>query len=457
MLCEKEFCIDKKSKEYKNYCKVRDHCHFTGKYRGAAHSICNLKHKVTKFVPVVLHNGSKYDNHLIIKQLAKDFNCYFSCIGENTEKYISFSVTFIKESANSNKKKKPDAYSLRFIDSFRFMNTSLDKLVKNIAEPSKYLSIDVLKERFYNTYRLCGNNEEKLKLLSRKGVYPYEYMDSWEKFKLPVPLEKENYYSELNDSNIDDGDIGHKKNVCNTFKISKLGKDHNLYVSSDTALLSDVFENFRDKCLAIGKLDPVYYLSAPAFSWHSGLKMTGQTLELLTDKNMLLLFEKGIRGGICNAICKYAKANKKYMKNYDSSKKSTYLMYVDANNLYGYAMCNKLPTGNFKWVEDLSIFTKDFIKNYSEDNNTGYLLVVDVKYPENLYRDHKYLPFLPDKTKINKVKKLTYDSHDKKEYSIYISVLKQALNHGLKLKNVHSAISFSQDNWLEPYIMRNTN
>ena len=149
------------------------------------------------------------------------------------------------------------------------MNTSLDKRVNNIAEPSKNLSIDVLKERFYNTYRLCGNNEEKLKLLSRKCVYPYEYMDSWEKFKLPVPLEKEYYYSELNDSNIDDSDIDHIKNVCNTFKISKLGKYHNLYASSDTALLADVFENFRDKCLAIDKLDPAYYLSALAFSWHS--------------------------------------------------------------------------------------------------------------------------------------------------------------------------------------------
>ena len=199
-------------------------------------------------MPLVLHNGSKYDNHLIIKQLGKDFNGYFSCIGENTEKYISFSITFIKENANSNKKKKPDANSLRFSDSFRFMNTSLDNLVKNIAEPSKNLSIDVLKERFYNTYRLCVDHEEKLKLLSRKGVYPCEYMDSWEKFKLPVPLEKEYYYSELNDSNIDDGDIGHIKNVCNTFKISKSGKYHNLYVSSDTAFLADIFENFRDKC-----------------------------------------------------------------------------------------------------------------------------------------------------------------------------------------------------------------
>ena len=280
-------------------------------------------------------------------------------------------------------------------------------------------------------------------------------MESWEKFKSPVPLEKKHYYSELNDFNINDNDVNHTKNVCKTFKINKLGKYHDLYLASDTSLLADVVENVRDKCLAVDNLDPVYHLSAPALSWQSGLKMTGQTLELLSDENMLLLFKKSIRGGICNAICKYAKSNK-YMKNYDSSKKSTYLMYVDANNLYGYAMCKKLPTGNFKWVEDLSIFTKDFIKNYSEDSNTGYLLVVDVKYPENLYRDHKYLPFLPDKTKINNVKKLTCDLHDKKEYSIYISALKQALKHGLKLETVHSAISFSQDAWLEPYIMHNT-
>ena len=107
---------------------------------------------------------------------------------------------------------------------------------------------------------------------------------------------------------------------------------------SDTSLLADVFENLRNKCLAVDNLDPVYYVSAPALSWQSGLKMTGKTLELLSDENILLLLENGIRGGICNAISKYAKANNKYMKNNDSNKESTYLMYVDANNLYGYAM-----------------------------------------------------------------------------------------------------------------------
>ena len=160
-------------------------------------------------------------------------------------------------------------------------------------------------------------------------------MDSQEKFKLSVPLDKKHYYSGLNDSNISDNDVNHIKNVCKTFKISKLGKCHDLYVLSDTSLLADVFENFRNKCLAVDNLDPVYYLSAPAISCSSGLKMTCKTLELLTDENMLLLFENGLRGGICNAINKYAKANNKYMKNHDSNKESTYLMDVDGNNLYG--------------------------------------------------------------------------------------------------------------------------
>ena len=120
-------------------------------------------------------------------------------------------------------------------------------------------------------------------------------------------------------------------------------------------------------------------------------------------------------------------------------------------------MCEKLLDGNFKWVYDLSIFTEDFIKSYNENSVTRYLLVVDVVYPENLFKEHKYFPFLPNKTKINKVSKLKCDLCNKKECSIYIQALKEALNHGLKLKKVHHAISFSQDAWLEPYIMRNTN
>ena len=153
---------------------------------------------------------------------------------------------------------------------------------------------------------------------------------------------------------------------------------------------------------------------------------------------MLLQFENRIRGGIATAVHKYAKANNKYMKNYNSTKQSTYLMYVDANNLYGYAMSKKLPVGNFKLESNLSIFTEDFVKDYDEESDTGYLLFVDAIYPKNLHKKHKYLPFLPEKVKRNKVIKLPSEVTDKNNYSVSIFALKQALNHGLILKKVHS-------------------
>ena len=184
--------------------------------------------------------------------------------------------------------------------------------------------------------------------------------------------------------------------------------------------------------------------------------MKGKTLELLTDENMLLLFEKGILGATCEALTKYKKANNKYMKNYDNTKPSSYLMYVDANNLYGHAMSKKFPTGNFQWIKDSSIFTEEYIKSYDENSDTCYLLVVDVTYPNNIYEKHKYLPFLPERIKIDKSIKLSCNFHHKNCYPVHICALKQALNHGLKLEEVHRAISFSQSAWLKQYIDRNT-
>ena len=148
---------------------------------------------------------------------------------------------------------------------------------------------------------------------------------------------------------------------------------------------------------------------------------------------------------MCNAIYRYAKANNKYMKNFDENILSTYLEYLDANNLYGWTMCKKLPVSNFTWVEDLSIFTESFIKNYDENSDTGYILEVDVEYPENLHKLHRDLPFLPERIKINKCSKLVCTLYDKENYVIHIEALKQALNHGLVLKKVHWVIKFYQE------------
>ena len=171
---------------------------------------------------------------------------------------------------------------------------------------------------------------------------------------------------------------------------------------------------------------------------------------------MFLTYEKGIRGGICNKVHSYAEANNKYMKNYDKNKESSFLMYVDANNLYGSAMSKNLPVDGFKWVDDLSLFTEDLIKSYDEEGDVGYLLVVDIEYPETLRMLHSDLPFLHDRVKVNKVKKLVCNVTDKENYSIHIASLKHALNHGLVFKKVHSVISFTQEAWLKPYINLNT-
>ena len=144
-------------------------------------------------------------------------------------------------------------------------------------------------------------------------------------------------------------------------------------------------------------------------------------LELLTDIDTLLMVEKGIRGGIVDAVHKYGKTNNKYMKNYDKGKESSYLMYLDAGNLYGWAMSQKLLVNGFKWKKNVSKFDEDFIKNYDEDSNKGYILEVDVEYPKNLLSLYRDLPFLSERKKIKKCSKLACNIYDKKLCSSYES------------------------------------
>ena len=224
-------------------------------------------------------------------------------------------------------------------------------------------------------------------------------MDNWEKFNETTIPPKEAFYSELNLEGISDADYEHVKKVWEAFEIKNLGEYHDLYVQCNTLLLADVFENFRDKCIEIYELDPVYFVSAPGLAWQACLKKTGVKLELLTDCDMLLMVEKGIRGGICQASHRYAKANNKYMNKYDKNIESSYKEFLDANNLYDWAMSQKLPVDGFKWVKKLSKFNENFIKKYDENGNKGYFLEIDAGYREKLLGLDNDLPFLPKRKK----------------------------------------------------------
>ena len=215
--------------------------------------------------------------------------------------------------------------------------------------------LNKLFEKFSCIYQFCEGDLNSFVLPLQKGVYPYEYMDSSEKIDETALPSKEAFYSNLNLDNMSDEDYAHAQKVWDVFKIKNLGEYHDLYVQSDTLLLADIFENFRNMCLNIYELDPVYFVSAPGLAWQACLKKTGVKLELLTDYDMILMIEKGIRGGICQATHRYSKANNKYMKNYDKNIESWYIEYLDANNLHGCAIYQKLPVKDFKRVKKIRI------------------------------------------------------------------------------------------------------
>ena len=309
-----------------------------------------------------------------------------------------------------------------------------------------------LKDKFPNTNKICNDDISEFLLLLSKGVYPNEYMDRWERFNKEQLPSIEKFYSLLNlKHNITKDDYKHAQKVWNTFNIRNLGKYHDLYVQSDTLQLADVFEKFRNLCLKEYKLDSAYFVTTPGLAMEACLKMAGVKLELLTDINMLLMFEKGIRGGLAQAIHRYATANNKYMPNYNKDLRSLFLMHLDANNLYGWAMSKKLPIGGSMWAKNLNIYTADFIKNYDENSILGYLLEIDVEYPKDLHELHSYLPFLPEKKD-----KLLATLENKERYVVQMSTLKQVLNHGLILNKKHRVIKFRQEAWLKPYIDKNT-
>ncbi|XP_057324658.1 uncharacterized protein LOC130667184 [Microplitis mediator] len=337
--------------------RCRDHCHFTGKYRGPAHNACNLNYKQSHTIPVVFHNLSGYDSHFIIRSLSTVSEGQINILPINKEKYIQFQLAI------------------------------------------------------------------------RKGVFPYEYIDSIDKLNDTKSPEKKLIYSKLNNCDISDEDYNHAKQVWNKFNINTLGEYSDFYLKTDVLLLADIFENFRNSCYKTYELDPLHYYTAPGLAFDATLKLTDVKLDLLDDPEMILFFEKGIRSGVSQCTNRYAKANNRFMgEDFDQSKDESYLMYYDVNNLYGAAMSMSLPQGSFKWIhEDIDVQNVD--KFFNDNKSIGYILEVDLEYSIELHDEHRDLPLCPE----------------------------HFIPPGrMKLVKVHRVLKFKQSAWLKQLIDKNT-
>ena len=248
---------------------------------------------------------------------------------------------------------------------------------------------------------------------------------------------------------ISEEDYQHAQCVWEEFGIHNLGDYHDLYLRTDVVLLANMYQAFRDTCLRHYSLDPVHFYTSPGLAWKTCLKCTGIKLELLTDPDMLLMFERGIRGGITQAVCKYASANNKYMGDiFDPKSESSYLQYLDANNLYGWTMSQPLPTGGFKWVD----VNPNKISELATRTDKGYILEADVSYPKELHNSHNDVPFMCERMEINGVEKLVPNLRDMKNYIIHIQALNQVLQQRLRLDRIHRPIEFDQSPWLKTYV-----
>ena len=399
-----------------------------------------------------------YDSHFIMQEIraivkkhtyknkkGEEKQMNINAIPNNMEKYMAFML----------------GNHLTFLDSFQFMSSSLETLVSNIPRESLKYTSQVFEG-------------QELDLMVRKGVYPYDYMDSFDKFSEKLPT-KEEFYSILNNEHISGEDYEHAQNVWNTLSIKNMGEYHDLYIASDVLLLTDVFENFRKTCLEYYKLDPCHYFTSPGLSWDAMLKMTNMKLELMTDIDMFQFIEKGLRGGISYIANRYGKANNRYMKEYDEKALSKYIMYLDADNLYGWAMSQYLPTGGFRWMTEKQIDKIDLAK-YKEDSKKGLIVEVDLEYPEGLHNLHNDYALGPEKVKVTNdmlsdycknisekynistglVSKLNPTLEKKEKYVLHYRNLQLYIDLGLKVTKVHRVLEFNQSPWLKQYIDFNT-
>lgn len=421
--------------------KVRDHNHFNGQFLGAAHSQCNLQRQEAKFIPMFAHNSANYDSHFIIEAMKYDSNIEFiRALPTNTEKFKTFELN-----------------CFRFIDSIAFLNSSLDNLANDLHTVPNFTYKILDQSGIYS-----DPNDPRKALLLRKGVFPYEYLTDISKLKDDTLPDISKFFSSLYNSTISAEDYNHAKTVFREFNCKTLQDYCELYCKLDVALLAEIIFNFRFEILSDIGLDICWYISLPQLAMDSMLKITKINIELLTDINDILMVEQNIRGGLSyigDRLCEKLDSNEE-------------MIYIDANNLYGYAMSQHLPISDFRSLNEAEWSSIDW-HNIDTKSDKGYILEVDLHYPEHLHIDHNSYVLAPEHftisldmlspyakqcykelnhSKTYKANKLTCTFLPRKHYVTHFANLKFYLQQGLILTKIHSVLSFTQKAFLKPYI-----
>src|SRR6266516_3078894 len=368
--------------------KTKHHDHKTGTFLAPTCNSCNLKLKHRKFskalrakvqksvgkeffVPIFFHNLKGYEAYLIIKSLDRFNTNGIKIIASTTEKCMSFSLG-----------------GFRFVDSLQFLNESLCSLVNVLAKNKD--------EKFIHT-RNSFPDPTKFDLVRQKGIYPYEYMTGPDKFAETCLPAREAFFSKLSDEHISESDYTHARQVWHAFKMKCLRDYHDLYLTTDILLLADVFENFQYLSYQNYGIDAAHFIATPGMTMCTALRNTKVHLELLTNIDMLNFFEGAIWGGVICIMNRYAKANHPSLPEYDENSPNKFIMYLDMNNLYGRAMIDPLPVSDFRFLKRHKINNLyKTIRTWPDDDEIGYALEVDLKYPHHLHDKHNDYPLAPE-------------------------------------------------------------
>ncbi len=439
---------------------VRDHCHYTGRYLGAAHNECNLLRRTQTQIPVYFHNFTGYDSHFIIQALQKcdtSFIRKLDGLASNSERFRTLTIN-----------------NLLFCDSMSFMNSSIDRLVETLKASQH--TFPLVKD-FYKQW-----GSDKIELLLRKGVFPYDLLTSLTQFEALTEFPpRSDFYSKLKEDTISQADWEHGKQVFEAFDCRTMVDYLMLYNTLDVVLLAECLTNFRQVCFEAFKLDICQYISLPSYAFDVMLRSTGAKVDFLPSTDMFLHLEKSVRGGVSYASTRYA----------ERKEGEQVLLYGDATNLYGKAQTSYLPYSDYKYLSAEEIEGKDwhnFILEQEDEQEVGFILEVDLEIPKELHAKLDAFPPAPERRKITesdlsepakhcyvackdklkakmsdeevlptftyKAEKLVGSLENKTKYTTHYRALKTYIKLGCQLTKVHSVIQFTQADFVKCYVER---